>query len=148
MVSDDGVDLSDSEVDSLGEFVLVVDLHPPLDVLGWLVLDVPRDLQLSEPLLLHDEVVLGCLRWLSELSPVRSLLGHLPKCLLGCSRVEILVGLHREDVFVQDLLDVDVALELLESLVALDIENSLDHSQALRPNSNYRRGHLLFCFGR
>ena len=79
LVKNNGVNFSNSEIDSLGKFILIINFNPFFNKSSWNVLNILWDIKCSKLFLLHNEVVFGCLWWLSELRSIWSFLSHLSK---------------------------------------------------------------------
>lgn len=83
LIFDDGVDVPDREINSLGELILIVHFEPFLNIFSWLRLNILTNLKLSEILFLQDDIIFRCFGRLTKLCPIRRLLGIFPESLLS-----------------------------------------------------------------
>lgn len=88
LVLNDGIDLPDGEINPLGKLILIINFEPLIKVLNCMWLYILAYLQILQLFLLQNNVILSGLGWLSELSPVRCLLGIFPESFFSRFHIE------------------------------------------------------------
>ena len=86
LIKNDCVDFSNSEINSLSEFVLIVNLDPFFNKSSWKVLNILRNFEGSKLFLLDYLIVFSCFWWLTKLRSVWCFLCHLPEIKNACGR--------------------------------------------------------------
>lgn len=90
LIKNDCMNLSNSEINSLCELILIIDRNPFFDITSWNFLNVFWNIKVSKLFLLHNHVIFSSFWRFSKLSSVRSLLSHLSEYLVCFLGIEIL----------------------------------------------------------
>lgn len=90
LVEYDGVDFPQSKVNSFGEFILIINFEPFVDVLNCRWLYVLADCNVFKLFLLQNHKIFSSFWWLTELCIVGGFCGVLPKDILCRSQIKLL----------------------------------------------------------